>query len=60
MGLTRLLIIFYNFVSIKKIVACSGCICKKATKIASKEMLHIHVDIFHSENMMRYVNMKKL
>ena len=60
MGLTLLLIIIYIFVGIKIIAACSAHICKQATKIVSKEMLQIQVDIFHSENMVLYVSMKKL
>ena len=58
MGLTLLLIIIYICVGIKIIVACSPCICKQATKIVSKEMLQIHVNIFHSNNMVPYVSMK--
>ena len=46
MGLTLLLIIIYNFVSIWIIVACSDHICKQAVKIVSKEMVQIHVNIF--------------
>ena len=60
MGLTLLLIIIYIFVGIKIIVACSAHIYKWATKIVSKEMLQTHVDIFHSENTVPYVSMKKL
>ena len=41
MGLIPLLIIIYNFVGIKIIIACSANICKKATKIVSKEMVQI-------------------
>ena len=59
MGLTWLLIVIYIFVGIKIIVACSACVCKRATKIVSQEMLQTHVDIFHSENMASYVSMKK-
>ena len=44
----------------KIIVACSAHICKQATKIISKEMLHSHVYIFHSENMVPNVIKKKL
>ena len=46
MGLTLLLIIIYNFVGIRIIVACSAHMCKQETKIVSKEMVQIHVNIF--------------
>ena len=49
MGLMLLLIIIYIFVGIKIIVACSACVYKQAVTSVSKEMLQIHVDIFHSE-----------
>ena len=56
MRLILLLIIICIFVGIKKIVDCSAW----ATKIVSKEMLQTYVNIFHSENMMPYISMKKL
>ena len=60
MGLTLILIIICISVSIKIIVAISACICKQATKIVTKEMPQTQVNIFHSENMVSYINMKKL
>ena len=49
-----------TFEGIKIIAACSAHVCKRATKIISKEMLQIHVGIFHSESMAPYVSMEKL
>ena len=60
MGLTLLLIIICISVGIKVIVACSACICKQATKIVIKKMPQNHVNIFHSENVVSYISMKKL
>lgn len=60
MGLTLLLIIIYIFVGTKITVPCSACVCKWTTTIVSKEMLQIHVDIFHSRNMAPCISMKKL
>ena len=60
MGLTLLLIIICISVGIKMIVACSACICKPATKIVTKKMPQTHVNIFHSENVVSYISMKKL
>ena len=52
--LTLLLIITYIFVGIKKIVACSACICKQAKNCQQRDA-QTHVDIFHLENTSPYV-----
>ena len=41
------------------IVACSVCMCKGATETVSKEMLQTQADIFHSENTVPCISMKK-
>ena len=57
----RFFAIVYNiFVGIKIIVACSAHVCKWATEIISKEVLQIHIGIFHSESMVPHVSMEKL
>ena len=43
-----------------KIMFSSACIYKQASKIISKELSQIHVNILHFKNMVPYVNMKKL
>ena len=58
MGLTLLLMIIYIFVSIKIIIACSACICKRATTTVGKEMPQTCVNSFHSKNTVSFVSMK--
>ena len=47
------------FWGIKIIVTCSACICKRVTKIVSKEKLQTHIDILHSEYYTLYVSYRR-
>ena len=46
--------------NVKITVACSVVYDKWKSKIVSKEILHMHADIFHSENTAPSVSIKKL